>query len=176
MKNHLVLLTLLSSFVFLGKGLIAQEDFKRRFSFAKTYFGVDLNIIPGFGNSIFINENGRLETFTRESLTLPAVNIGATHFWGHADFYVSITTVPLGAKDQPVATTTRFGALTGLRIYPWKTKVGTIRPYLGYKFSPIRYRQETTTGTSFQQTNVRGIVDLGVAYQTKHSYFYLGYN
>ena len=166
---------LLLVFLLCAASLPAQ-DFKHRYKFAKAYFGLDANFVPGYGGSTFIDAQGDLKTFDRQGFAVPAVNIGATHFWGHADFYVSIATVPLGGKDQPVETKTRFGAFTGLRIYPWKSGVGNVRPYIGYKFSPMRYRQWSLEEGSFQRTSVRGVLDVGLAYQSKGGYFYLGYN
>jgi len=163
-------------FLFLGASTLPAQDFKKRFSFAKAYFGLDLNYVPTYGESVFLGNGGAISNFTRNGFVMPAVNFGATHFWGHADFYVSINTAPLGGGDQPVATTTRLGAFTGLRLYPWKSTVNTLRPFVGYKFSPIRYRQETLNGQSFGRTSVRGVLDLGLTYQTKSAYFYLGYN
>ncbi|MEL7163009.1 MAG: hypothetical protein AAFN92_19780, partial [Bacteroidota bacterium] len=140
------------------------------------YYGFDLNLVPSFGQSNFLNGTNSFEAFRREAFAQPAINFGATHFWGHADIYVSINTISLGGGEQPVETNTRFGTFTGLRVYPWKTQVGTLRPFLGYKFSPIRYRQETLEGTGFRRTSVRGVVDVGLSYQSKNAYFYFGYN
>ncbi len=156
--------------------VLPAQDFKHRYKFAKAYFGLDANFVPSYGGSVFIDAQGDLKAFERQGFAVPAVNIGATHFWGHADFYVSITTVPLGGKDQPVETKTRLGAFTGLRVYPWKSEVGNVRPYVGYKFSPIRYRQWSLEDGSFQKTRVKGVLDVGLAYQSKGGYFYLGYN
>lgn len=166
---------LLPVMLLFGISLQAQEH-KHRYAFAKAYFGLDFNFVPAYGPSTFLDAAGQERSFTRKGFAVPAVNVGATHFWGHADFYVSITTVPLGGEDQEVATKTRFGAFTGLRVYPWKSTIGSIRPYAGYKFSPVRYRQSSVTGASFQRTAVKGGVEVGLTYQSKSGYFYLGYN
>lgn len=152
------------------------QDLKHRYTFAKAYFGLDLNVVSGYGSSEFIGADGNRVPFTRQGFAVPAVNIGATHFWGHADFYVSITTVPLGGQEQAVEAKTRFGAFTGLRVYPWKSKVSSLRPFVGYKFSPMRYSQWSLSGEAFKRTQVRGVLDFGLTYQTKKAYLYAGYN
>lgn len=166
---------LLPTLLLCGLSLPAQ-DYKHRYAFAKAYFGLDLNLVPAYGGSAYLGPDDDVLPFEREGFAVPAVNIGATHFWGHADFYVSITTVPTKSKAQEVESKTRLGAFTGLRIYPWKSKIGSVRPYLGYKFSPVRYRQWSLAGTSFQRTAVKGVLDAGLAYQSKNGYFYIGYN
>lgn len=50
--------------------------------------------------------------------------IGGTHFWGHADFYIS---VPI------VSSRSNFGSgvETGMKIFPWRITSGRLRPYIG---------------------------------------------
>ena len=76
MKNyHIFVLTIL-----IASNLSAQ-DAEKRHSFAKSYYGVDLNLVPKYGTSQFIDDNNNSIDFERNAYLNPAINIGATHFW-----------------------------------------------------------------------------------------------
>jgi hypothetical protein len=61
--------------------------------------------------------------------------IGGLHFWGHADFYLSI----------PVYRTRQEGyssrVETAFRYFPWRIKDRAVRPFLGAAFYPSTYRK-----------------------------------
>lgn len=154
----------------------AKEPLPKRYAFAKTYFGVDFNFTPSFGQSMYLNADGQLENFDRSGYITPHINIGATHFWGYADFYVSIGTANIKLGDDKVKVSPRAGTFTGFRIYPWKINDSNLRPFVGYKFSPFRYTQATLSDRSFKTTSSRGTLDLGVAYRSPKLYLYLAYN
>ena len=83
------------------------------------------------GEGLLVDEDV-VTPFGRSSFVSPAVNIGATHFWGHADFYVSINTVPIKLGDDVVKNSIHMGTFTGLRVYPWAVGEGHgVKPYLG---------------------------------------------
>ena len=105
----------------------------------------------------------------------PAVNIGAPHFWGHADFYVSITTTDITFGENAIENNYRLGAFTGLRLYPYPTEVGKVRPYVGYAFSPYRYKQVNASGEEFKHTAVKSMYNAGLAYQLPSAYITLEY-
>ena len=121
------------------------QDKEKRHSFARSYYGVDFNIVPAYGTSQFIDNAGNTIDFERSAYINPSINIGATHFWGYADFYVSITTgnikLPSGDSGETIDHDTRFGTFTGTRIYPMPLNDNQLRPFVGYKFSPFRYLQ-----------------------------------
>jgi len=152
------------------------QDISRQHSFAKSYFGLDFIATPSYGESAFLNENGATETFTRNAFLTPAVNIGATHFWGHADLYVSITTAGIKAKKEAVTNGIDFGVFTGLRVYPWAINDNNFRPYVGYKFSPFRFQQEDIDGAAYRKTDIKSVFEVGVGYRLPNFYFFLGYN
>ncbi len=156
---------------------LEAQDLEKRYSFAKSYFGADFIYSPTNETSSYLDANGNRVEFNRNSFLTPAINLGATHFWGYADFYISITTRPiqLGGDDQEIETSTRFGAMTGLRLYPLRLKENRISPFIGYKFSPIRYRQENIEKEEYKTTQTKSMFDVGVGYQTKKMYFYAGY-
>lgn len=153
---------------------LSAQDLDRRYSFAETYFGIDLILVPSLSDGSFLNNNS-VEPFARSGFATPAINIGATHFWGHADFFVSITTRDFKFEEDRVANSTRFGAITGLRVYPWKIEAGRIRPFAGYKFSPVRYRQENLEGLEHLNTSVRSMIDLGLALKSDRYYAYVSW-
>ena len=79
------------------------------------YYGLNMIGVPSMGQGIAA---GAVSEFNRSGFISPAVNIGATHFWGHADFYVSINTVPIKLEEDAVENSLHMGTFTGLRVYP----------------------------------------------------------
>lgn len=171
MKKYICLFITLIVFIELN-----SQDIPKRFAFAKTYFGVDLNYVPSYGTSKYLNNVGQIETFERNGYFTPSINIGATHFWGYADIYVSINTSNIFLKEDEVDTNTRFGAFTGFRVYPFRLKDFGISPYISYKFSPFRYEQKNIRGANFKTTNVQSTLDIGIGYRLPNFYLYAGYN
>jgi outer membrane protein W len=171
MKKYLFLFFTITFFL----DVSGQEN-PKRFAFAKAYFGVDFNYVSSYGESQYINSLGQIENFGRSAYLSPSINIGATHFWGYADIYVSIATANIFLKNDEVNTNTRFGAFTGLRIYPLQLKDYGLSPYIGYKFSPFRYKQENIDASGFKTTNVKSTLDIGIGYRLPSLYFYAGYN
>ena len=97
---------------------VNAQDWERRHKFAKTYLGVSNYISPNLSNGTFLNSNGDIQQFTRNGFLSPAINIGATHFWGYADFYVSINTIDIKFRNDDIDNGFRLGTFTGFRIYP----------------------------------------------------------
>ena len=96
--------------------------------FAKTYFGTNNYCVFGLTEGIYIDSEGNLKSFTKNNFISPAINIGATHFWGYADFYVSINTVGLKFKEDVRYKIHSGWELYRLRIYPWPSTENSIRP------------------------------------------------
>ena len=151
------------------------QDWEKRHQFAKSYFGVSNYIINSLSNGNYLTSSNQIATFEKSGFISPAVNIGATHFWGHADFYVSINTTDIKFQEDSLDNSYRLGTFTGLRIYPLASKSNNIRPYLGYKFSPFRYRQNNLDGATYKHTSVKSILDVGLGIQLPNFYFTLEY-
>ena len=151
------------------------QDWEKRHQFAKSYFGVSNYIITSLSSGNYLTSSNQIATFEKSGFISPAVNIGATHFWGHADFYVSINTTDIKFQQDSIDNSYRLGTFTGLRIYPLASKSNKIRPYLGYKFSPFRYRQNNLDGASYKHTNVKSVLDVGLGIQLPNLYFTLEY-
>lgn len=151
------------------------QDWEKRHQFAKSYFGVSNYIITSLSSGNYLTSSNQIATFEKSGFISPAVNIGATHFWGHADIYVSINTTDIKFQEDSIDNSYRLGTFTGLRIYPLASKSNNIRPYLGYKFSPFRYRQNDLDGAKFKYTSVKSVLDVGLGIQLPNFYFTLEY-
>ncbi|MEL6942841.1 MAG: hypothetical protein AAFO82_09250, partial [Bacteroidota bacterium] len=106
----------------------------------------------------------------------PAVNVGATHFWGYTDFYISINTTAIRFGEDEFKNRTAYRVFTGMRLYPFPSKPKSLRPYLGYKFAALTYSQENSIGQTANTTKVRSFFDAGLTYQSENYYLYLAYN
>lgn len=168
-KFKLSILTILCSIS------LEAQDWKKRHQFAKSYFGVSQYIANNLSQGNYINEDGGVQTFNKNGFITPSINIGATHFWGHADFYVSISTKDIKFGNDDIENSYRLGTFTGLRVYPLASKINTVRPYLGYKFSPFRYRQTNILNQESKLTQVKSVFDLGLGIQLPNFYFTLEY-
>lgn len=151
------------------------QDWEKRHAFAKAYFGAGAYYIPTLNPGTVLGVDGNLQSFEKAAFMTPAVNIGATHFWGHADFYVSITTTDITFGENTIENNYRLGTFTGLRLYPYPTEVGKVRPYVGYAFSPYRYKQVNASGEEFKHTAVKSMYNAGLAYQLPSAYITLEY-
>jgi len=168
------ILTIILTFL-VFKGMAQDLDLKRRYSFAKSYFGLDFNYFYNLQQTSFLNEQNQIQALDRNNFITPAINFGATHFWGHADFFVSVATSSIKIKTDDIDNSIGFKAITGMRIFPLALKENTIRPYLSYKFAPIRLNQSNLLGENYRRTQVKSILGAGIAYQTPRVYAYLGY-
>lgn len=136
--KHLLVLFLLSGFVL----SINAQNWDRRHSFAKSYFGISNYVIPNLKPGSFLNEDDVIQQFKRNGFISPAINIGATHFWGYTDIYISINTANIKFKKDEYNNQFNLSTFTGLRFYPLQLKDGNFRPFIGYKFSPFEYSQK----------------------------------
>lgn len=168
-------LTWTALLIFIVQSGICQ-DLSKRHSFATSYFGLDAIVVPHLSASAFLNAQGQAEKLDRSGYITPSVNIGATHFWGHADFFISISTIPFSFSDDRVENSIRMGTMTGMRLYPWAIQNEGLRPYVGYRFAPFRLNQESIVGEKYRRTSVKGMGELGLAWQTNGKYIYLGYH
>ena len=152
-----------------------SQDWDKRHKFAKTYFGISNYFSTNLTSGSFIDTNQNTEPFERNGFVSPAINIGATHFWGYADLYVSINTTNINFNEGLIKNDFRLGTFTGLRVYPSASKENTIRPYIGYKFSPFRYKQKNIQGQEFKFTQVKSVLDVGLGIQLPNFYVTIEY-
>lgn len=173
MKNHILGFCLLTATLFSTR--TNAQDWEKRHAFAKAYFGAGTYYMPTLNPGTVLGVDGNLQSFEKAAFMTPAVNIGAPHFWGHADFYVSITTTDITFGENAIENNYRLGTFTGLRLYPYPTEVGKVRPYVGYAFSPYRYKQVNASGEEFKHTAVKSMYNAGLAYQLPSAYITLEY-
>lgn len=152
------------------------QNWEKRHEFAKSYFGINNVLSSSLSNGGFINSQGEIESFIRNPFISQAINVGATHFWGYADFFVSINTTNIRFRNDKIENKFNFGTFTGLRVYPKPLYDYSVRPYLGYQFSPWRYEQENEDGSNFKVTKVKSTIELGLGYKTKNIYSTIGFN
>ena len=173
MKNGFLGFCLLTATFF--SSVINAQDWEKRHAFAKAYFGAGAYYMPTLNPGAVLGADGNSLAFEKAAFMTPAINIGATHFWGHADFYVSITTTDITFGENTIENNYRLGTFTGLRLYPYPTEVGRVRPYVGYAFSPYRYKQVNPNGEEFKHTAVKSMYNAGLAYQLPSAYITLEY-
>lgn len=156
----------------------ASPELQKRLSFAKTYIGMDWNLTPAYGNSEYLDSAGNRTSFKRNAFLTPAINWGGVHFWGYTDFFVSVSTANIKLGQDAVDNSMYISVFTGARAYPWQLKEnGNFRPFVGYKFVPIHYRQSSANGSGFGiESAVKSIGELGLGFRGKSTYSYLSCN
>lgn len=152
MKN-IQLLFFISAFIpFI---LYSQTDsLKQPIGFTQTSIGLSLQTLQG-GHSQYLN-NGTLKDFSFTPQIVPTIHFGGMYLWGYVELYFNIPLVNL--------TPHTIGDLTytfkqtddiGVKIYPWKLKPQSIRPYAGFAISEINYNQQNQnpllSGVNFQK-------------------------
>jgi hypothetical protein len=115
------------------------EKLNKSLKFAQLTLGGDILCATG-GNSTL---QGATRSFGIGAQ--PRITIGGLHFWGHADFYV---TFPLGINIQEKSSFSdqlrhTEGVETGMKIYPWAIRPGSVRPYVGIGFQPFTFKYKT---------------------------------
>lgn len=121
----------------------AQEYFKEgknRLNFAKTYVELGGRYSPTFTGK---TANGNsVQNFNNSASIAPYLNIGALHFWGHADFYISI---PLAQAYINEKDSSNFqlnqSVVTGARFLPWAYQDKKIRPFIGVSWAVANFKQ-----------------------------------
>jgi hypothetical protein len=145
----------------------AQEDGSKernRLNFAKTYFELGGSLIPGFKGIFTYGASNSAIKY--EPSLVPYLNIGGIHYWGHADFYISI---PLVQKNWPFRGVSDLqhghSVVTGARFFPWATKPGIFRPYVGASWAVEYLKAASSTPLHTKNTL---LLDIGGLYQRKN--------
>ncbi len=150
------------------------EKLKKSVSFAMLTMGGDVLTLPG-GKLNIGNEQVNLP-----ASFVPRFTIGGTHFWGHADFYVSF---PLGfsvSKNPSFTSSYKLveAVETGAKIYPWAMKPKRLVPYIGISFQPFIFKTELKDnkykygGATYEQFT--SPIHLGLTYMTNKCIINLG--
>lgn len=146
----------------------AQEyisEGKTRLNFAKTYFELGGQFSPSFTGKMTTPTNS-VASFENAASIVPYLNIGGLHFWGHADFYISIPLAQINLKSND---STDFqlnqSVVTGARFLPWAYKDKKLRPFIGASWAVVNFKQRTTLNENQPLISKNKlIVDAGIIY------------
>ena len=150
--------------------------------FAATTLGADILGVAGGQVTYIKNGNSSITNFG--STLLPRLSIGGIHFWGHTDFYVSFPLPFLALSNNPAELKNILnteGIESGARIYPWKIKPNSVRPFVGISFRlkefslgkdratysqgyPEFQRMTTPVQMGISYTTVKSIISLSAYY------------
>jgi len=134
MKRFFIFALLLDAIIWQVKAQPYIEGGKTRHRFAQLNVGIDQRYFNAkTTQTTLLNSSGWIENTKLEDLHETRIIIGGTHFWGHSDFFIAI----------PILSSNRNGfktsVETGVKIFPWKIKNKTIRPYLGVSWMPSSF-------------------------------------
>lgn len=119
------------------------DEAAERYAFAEMYIGADLQSLSTFDGS------------GGPTTTVPRLWIGGSHFWGHADFYVAFRLGPnLGSDDAECCTS--LGIETGGKFFPWASRPGTVRPWIGAAWGPVSYERDSGPGITRHTVHATG--------------------
>ncbi|HOY12696.1 MAG TPA: hypothetical protein PLY70_06125 [Saprospiraceae bacterium] len=159
--------------------LVAQNHSptKQRLDFAKTYFEYGASYMPSFDGWSLLN--GESNPFTHASSLNQYLTWGGFHFWGHAEFYV---TIPLKQGSLSKNEETQFELLhsvaTGGRFYPWAVTSSKIRPYVGVNWGGLDFQQKIKPEANSTKLSKDFMLnyELGFIYNYKSLGFRIGAN
>lgn len=144
----------------------AQDDLDaagRRFRFAETFLGFDLASMPASADG---------SALALPSRTQGRFTIGGLHFWGHADFAV---TVPLGTAavgrgaDRSTFTT---GVETRGRWYPRPLRRDGVSPFVGGGFGAV----DLSVGDGPREYRIRPMAQAGLAWRRGRTLLEVGWS
>ncbi|MGD1947567.1 MAG: hypothetical protein ACFB0A_15200 [Croceivirga sp.] len=116
---------------------------KTRHRFGEMYLGMGYMSSLG-GNTKFFNIQNQLDNLKLNSISGSRLLIGGTHFWGHADFYVSIPFSFKAYRKENQTILHNNNVETGFKFYPWRIENGKIRPFLGVAWTPYLFEQDNS--------------------------------
>lgn len=133
---------------------------RRRYRFAQTWLGVDA-LAPG----------GGAHATAAPLRATPGVRVavGGLHFWGRADFYVTVPVPTHRTLDDgagPLDVRASSGIETGARLFPLPLSSGTVRPFVGAAWTELRYRELGPRGPGPAMRLYRMPLQGGLAWRT----------
>lgn len=159
---------------------------KNRFRFAQSTIGFGLQTTIG-GESVF-QASGISYAFNLKPQLSPILHFGGMHFWGHAELYFAFPVAQFLSHNYD-SLTYNFNQsdIFGVKIYPWKLKINSVRPYLGMAIAGTNYQQKfdrkEISGTNLSKVTTpllfgvscrkkRGIIELSVKYNLQNNFRY----
>lgn len=143
-----------------------QETKQDRYQFAHTYFGLETEFLPQNNNFSTLNSSGTFNQKKLPSFGSARFLIGGTHFWDHADFYISIPVIEFALNNSKDADITN-GVLTGFRYFPMKIKLNTVRPFVGVGFGGPDFKSKGVAGEGPTKDNRQWYYEGGISYRYK---------
>ncbi|NOG56557.1 MAG: hypothetical protein HND54_02355 [Bacteroidetes bacterium] len=155
MKKSFIVLLLLSQL-----SSFCQND---RYRFAESFFGFESEFVSEKNSFSYYDSQNQIQRGRIASSITPRILIGGTHFWGHADFYISIplSTIKINGNKNLSSTN---GVFTGFRVLPWKLKDKGFRPYFGAGFNSKKI--ELNNGPTY--TNWQWYYEWGLNFRHKN--------
>ncbi|MGH7720133.1 MAG: hypothetical protein ACREON_14990 [Gemmatimonadaceae bacterium] len=100
--------------------------------FATTTLGIEVSAFTALASRWSLpSSNGEFERLETPGLGQQDLYLGALHFFGHADFFVSF---PLWSRSRSVydnrSLSLDYSVAAGVKLYPVALRPGTLRPYL----------------------------------------------
>lgn len=115
---------------------------KQRLDFAKTYFELGATLFPSFTGAKLVDNE--ITTFENSASVNQYLTWGGYHFWGRAEFYVTIPLHQINfKKNNETDFQLIYSATTGARFFPWAYREKKIRPYVGLNWAALDFKQET---------------------------------
>jgi hypothetical protein len=155
----------MKTFIFLLLTLSFLTSFSQRdrYRFAETYVGFETEFVSEKNHFNFYNNEGIKRKGLIPSTITPRILIGGTHFWGHADFYISIpiSQIRINGNKELFSTNNVY---TGFRLLPWKLKNNAVRPYVGVGFNSKKVKLEN--GPIY--ANMQWFFEGGINYRFKN--------
>lgn len=167
---------------------IISDTTHTRYRFAEMYLGLDILHIPESGRAFYNGRPaGNTQSLPIEPRTSPRFLIGGTHFWGHADFFISIPTTTFRHSNSRGFTSSYDpGIETGALFYPWALTEHNVRPYASFSWAALHYRQtvrDDRQGPSFSRSRISlqagltlrnklGLWEVGASYLLNPSFSY----
>ena len=147
MYKYFVIITLFFGTISLHAQTPNPAPSRQRLDFAKTYFEYGALYFPSFTGKRL--ENGQIRSLDQPASINQYLTWGAFHFWGHAEFYVTIPLYHSLLKKDPETGYQLFHSVaTGGRYYPWAMKENKIRPYVGMSWGALDFNQFTNSEES----------------------------
>jgi len=111
-----------------------------RHRFAQLNLGGGIQMSSG-GHTSYIDQNGNSQKLSLKNTYSPTFIIGGTHFWGHADFAITVPLFAQTVSENNQNLQYLRGVETAFKFYPWRITKKKIRPYLGVSLAPFYYEQ-----------------------------------
>ncbi len=148
----------------------------QRLDFARMYLEVGGAYFPSFTGKQWIN--GEVMSYDCSSTFNPYLTWGGFHFWGHTEFYVTFPLSQINLDSDDANHELLHSVATGARFYPWAMKEGKLRPYIGFNWGALAFKQILEPDEN-QPTIYKDFMlnyDAGIMYSHKKLAFRLGVN